>query len=955
MATIRAEFAVPHRVYFDAKHYVEEKRVHFFDFFRNSAFGFVQTSERGGYFAHLLVRESGSLEGHCRCNEAEEGEVCGHAFALYLKLLNWPFEKINHAMAFEKDLLIGFLRDQGKGLLGKRIDATTNPRLTVPLEVLDGRMSRYLGFDRNSDFAKQTMRDLECLEKAQRMTRASQEMDMMKRGLPSARLAFEESRLYSVAKLLYFLEQSAGLRVRVELLAGHQVRLLTSYEGHPVLSWDMPLAQWIKGVGANWDYWSPLAEFRVLRQALPLVYRITFVEGNALEVEPMVEVAAANYVRLSELEVPGNPHLLFHPLTGYFRIQTGLSPFEMEFSTAKIHNIEAADVKSFLRDHRETIQGLDRALIDEALFGEVVIEHFQQIELTLEDYLDNRFRFRMRAKLGHQSFEHEELSALFASKGRYRKMAGKLFDASGYDAVYLRPLYEQAADGDPSLSVAELIRVITFFRDRVQILTKPQTKAIFEALRAQTAPNPPSLEHTRLSLRPYQVSGFNWLYFLKHYGLGGLLCDQMGLGKTHQGMALLAAVLADHPEGRVLVVAPASVIYHWRDKLRTFCPGLRVAVHHGPDRNPVAALESSQILISTFATLRNDIEAFEAVSFELIIFDEIQYLKNKATKAYRSLAKLLGHCRIGLTGTPIENRIEELKALLDLVLPNFLGTDSSFKRYFSDPIALNNDHVKEQLRHMVHPFTLRRNKSEVLLDLPEKTEDIRTVEPSQYEQELYREVRYRGQAELEGVAGSGVLTMFTLIDKLKQLCDHPALYFGNEDYEAYPCVKWEMFTELLDEVMDSGEKLVIFTQYLGMVAMFKKYLTQRDLPYACITGATSNRDEEQRRFQEDPACRVFIGTVRAAGVGIDLTAASVLIHYDRWWNAAREEQATDRIHRIGQKRAVQIYKFRTVDTVEERIDKLIERKRALLDEVVGFDAENFSKVFTVDELMDILG
>ncbi len=955
MATIRAEFAVPHRVYFDAKHYVEEKRVHFFDFFRNCAFGFIQTSERGGYFAHLLVQENGRLDGHCRCNEADEDEVCGHAFALYLKLLNWPFEKVNHSQAFERDLLIGFLRDLGKGLLGKRIDATTNPRLTVPVEVLDGRMSRYLGFVLDGDFAKMTMRDLECLEKAQRMTRSSQELAMMKGGLPSARLAFEESRLYSVAKLLYFLEQSAALRVRVELLAGHQVRLLISYEGHVVLTWDMALAQWLKGVGTHWDYWSPLTEFRVLRQALPLTYRIAFLEGNALQVEPMVEVTAAHYVPLSELEVPGNPHLLFHQETGYFRIQTGLSPFEMEFSTAKIHIIEATGVKNFLRDHRETVQGLDRALIDEALFGEVVIEHFQQLELTLDDYLDHRFHFHMRAILGHQNFDHEELSNLFAGKGRYRKMAGKLFDVSGYDAVYLRPLYEQAADAAPSLSVAELIRVITFFRDRVKVLTTPRTEAIFAALRTQTAPDPPSLAHTRLSLRPYQQSGFAWLYFLKHYGLGGLLCDQMGLGKTHQGMALLAAVLADHPQGRVLIVAPASVIYHWRDKLHSFCPGLRVAVHHGIDRNPTEALASAQVLVSTFATLRNDIEAFEAVPFDLIIFDEIQYLKNKATKAYRSLAKLVGHCRIGLTGTPIENRIDELKALLDLVLPNFLGTDASFKRYFSDPVTQNNSAVKEQLRHMVHPFTLRRDKSEVLLDLPEKTEDVRTVEPSAYEQELYREVRDRGQTELEGMTAGGFLSIFTLIDKLKQLCDHPALYFGNDDYEAYPCAKWEMFTELLDEVMDSGEKLVVFTQYLGMVAMFKKYLNQRGLPYACITGATTNRDEEQRRFQEDPECRVFIGTVRAAGVGIDLTAASVLIHYDRWWNAAREEQATDRIHRIGQKSAVQIYKFKTVDTVEERIDQLIERKRALLNEVVGFDAENFSKVFTVDELMDILG
>nr|WP_243436029.1 DEAD/DEAH box helicase [Acanthopleuribacter pedis] len=467
----------------------------------------------------------------------------------------------------------------------------------------------------------------------------------------------------------------------------------------------------------------------------------------------------------------------------------------------------------------------------------------------------------------------------------------------------------------------------------------------------------PSLDATNLTLRPYQENGYRWLYFLYQNGLGGLLCDQMGLGKTHQGMALLAAVTQAKPESRHLVVAPASVLYHWKDKLNAFCPDLKPRIHHGGDRDVAKALKNAQVIITSYATLRNDAELFGSFAFQVILFDEAQYLKNSATKSFQAISKLRALCKIGLTGTPIENQLSELKALMDLVFPGFLGSSGHFKRHFMDPISnFDNPLAKARLRDIIHPFTLRRNKSEVLIDLPTKSEDRRGYALSEYEKDLYITIKKQGVTRIKTneARGKQLMHAFQVLDMLKRLCNHPALHFKNTDYAAYPSAKWSAFTELLQEAFDAGEKVVVFTQFLGMIDIFKRYLDDRNIRFACITGQVKDRGRQQAMFQEDPACRVFLGTIMAAGTGIDLTAASVLFHYDRWWNAAREEQATDRIHRIGQNKAVQIFKFQGIDTVEERIDGIIRRKAKLLEEVVTFDNEQVGKHLSLEELLEVL-
>ena len=317
--------------------------------------------------------------------------------------------------------------------------------------------------------------------------------------------------------------------------------------------------------------------------------------------------------------------------------------------------------------------------------------------------------------------------------------------------------------------------------------------------------------------------------------------------------------------------------------------------------------------------------------------------------------------RLGLTGTPIENSLLELKSLFDLVLPGYMGSDEEYAaRYLSFRENADSNPGLTHLRKSIAPFTLRRLKIDVLEELPEKIEDVRTCQLSDIQVSLYREALSTKGASLVAQLESNprqlpYIHIFALLNLLKRICDHPALALNKiEDYQSFESGKWELFQELLFETLDSGRKIVVFTQYLGMIAMMEHLLTNLGIPFVTLTGASENRGEIVRRFNEDSDCRVFLGSLKAGGTGIDLVGGSTVLHYDRWWNAAREDQATDRVHRIGQKQAVQVFKLVTEGTLEEKIAAIIERKRRLMNAVVQADNPNLSKIFTREELMDLL-
>ena len=486
-----------------------------------------------------------------------------------------------------------------------------------------------------------------------------------------------------------------------------------------------------------------------------------------------------------------------------------------------------------------------------------------------------------------------------------------------------------------------------------------QTKKLLDELNTFETDKFFDISLLKASLRPYQEIGIKWLWFLYVNNLSGLLCDDMGLGKTHQSMALIAACQKEN-SFKYLVVCPTSVIYHWEELLKKFLPTLKVYVHYGVTRK-LENFETKDLLLTSYGIIRSEREKLKKIKFEIAIFDEIQIAKNAKSLIHKALSEITSNMRIGLTGTPIENYLSELKALFDLVLPSYLPPAAVFKEFFINPIEKENDiSRKKLLKKLIKPFILRRKKKDVLFDLPEKIEELAFADLSPEQSKIYNDILSESKKSVlkdlkDKSKPVSYVHIFSIIARLKQVCDHPSLILKDVDrYEDHESGKFELFIELLNEAKESSQKVVVFSQYLGMIKIIKKYLKKKSIGYASITGATKKRFDEIKRFKQDPNCLVFVASLLAAGVGIDLSAGSVVIHYDRWWNPAKENQATDRVHRIGQNRGVQVFKLITKNTIEERIHKIIERKQTLIEETIGTDEADQIKSLTREDLIEVL-
>lgn len=516
--------------------------------------------------------------------------------------------------------------------------------------------------------------------------------------------------------------------------------------------------------------------------------------------------------------------------------------------------------------------------------------------------------------------------------------------------------------GSVQLSTLDWIRLSLFDEVVLPEVSDPEEKKVIDTLahlQGSHIAELPKLKGLESILRPYQEIGVRWLWFLYTYGLSGFLCDEMGLGKTHQAMALIAAVMNEKKKSqrsKFLVVCPTSVIYHWQGLLQKFLKKADVLVYHGPFRVEKELKVRHDIVVTTYGVLRSDKELFKKMHFEVAIFDEMQVAKNQKSQIHSTLKEISAEMKLALTGTPIENSLLELKALFDIVLPNFLPTQQEYKEEFVIPIEKYGDIDKQKaLSTLVKPFILRRKKQEVLSDLPEKIEEITYIDMSDEQRRLYESV-VNGSKEIINEEGNAFyMHVFALLNKLKQVCNHPALVHDDpQNFERYESGKWDCFVELLEETLASGQKLVVFSQYLTMLDIIENYLRKQNIGFAGIRGSTTNRQQEMQKFQEEKECQVFVGSLQAAGVGIDLTAASTVIHYDRWWNPAKENQATDRVHRIGQNRGVSVFKLVIKNSVEEHINDLIEKKTHLVKNIIGYDSENELKKLDRSELERLL-
>ena len=469
-------------------------------------------------------------------------------------------------------------------------------------------------------------------------------------------------------------------------------------------------------------------------------------------------------------------------------------------------------------------------------------------------------------------------------------------------------------------------------------------------------------------LRPYQVRGFSWLHFLRRWGLGACLADDMGLGKT---IETIAFILHDLEKGRddgpVLILCPTSVVGNWAREISRFAPSLRVMVHHGSDRasgKEFAALaRQAHVVISTYALARRDEETLREVKWGGVVLDEAQKIKNPAAKQTQAIRRLPAGYRIALTGTPVENRLSELWSIMQFLNPGYLGSQKSFRTNFARPIERYQDQAAAaHLRKLVQPFVLRRLKTDptIIQDLPDKLEHkvYCTLTPEQAT--LYQAVVEDAMLqvdEAEGIQRKGlVLSMLT---RLKQICNHPAQFLGDGSSLPDRSGKLARLGEMLEEVLSVDERALVFTQYAGMGTLLQQYL--QDLfggEVLFLYGGTpaKQRDRMIARFQEErslPGPAVFVLSLKAGGLGLNLTRANHVFHFDRWWNPAVENQATDRAFRIGQTKDVWVHKFVCGGTLEDRIDELIESKKALAESVIGA-GEGWLTELNTDQLREMV-
>jgi superfamily II DNA or RNA helicase len=455
-------------------------------------------------------------------------------------------------------------------------------------------------------------------------------------------------------------------------------------------------------------------------------------------------------------------------------------------------------------------------------------------------------------------------------------------------------------------------------------------------------------------LREYQLAGFAWLTRLAANNLGGILADEMGLGKTVQTLAFLRAHQGDGP---ALVVCPTSLVTNWENEARKFTPELKTLVLEGADRAArFKSIAGVDIVITSYALLRRDIDTLREINFSTAVLDEAQHIKNPETQNAQAAYALRATHRFVLTGTPMENSVRDLWSIMNFALPGYLGNRNDFRERYELPIARGSaPDVQRRLSRRLQPFLLRRRKRDVAKDLPEKIEQVVPCSLTNHQRAAYDALLREIQQGLGGPgknvnAGAQRMKMLTGLLRLRQVCcDLRLVGIDKEETSA----KLDLLDELLEEAIDGEHRVLVFSQFVSMLHLVRERLEKLEIPFCYLDGSTKQRQEIVDRFQSDAAIPVFLISLKAGGVGLNLSAADTVIHFDPWWNPAVEAQATDRAHRIGQTRVVTAYKLITRDTVEEKILRLQEKKRAAIDAAIDSE-EPLMTGLTTEELEELL-
>lgn len=590
--------------------------------------------------------------------------------------------------------------------------------------------------------------------------------------------------------------------------------------------------------------------------------------------------------------------------------------------------------------------------------------------------LDQLLNFQWEIALGGQKLTYKELQALARLKVPLVQIRGQWVQLSTEEIQQALAFWEAKAKGKVSGREAikmalgmlgqqapddlefEGVSADGWLGELISQLTGESAFDIFEAS--------PGFKGM---LRPYQARGFSWLAFLRQWGFGACLADDMGLGKTVQTLALLLRDWETMPEKDrrpTLLVCPMSVVGNWKKEAEKFAPGLPVAVHHGMDRVKSKSafqkqMKTQGLVLTSYSLLHRDEELLGGIDWAAVVLDEAQNIKNPTTRQSQAARKLRAGAKIALTGTPVENHVGDLWSIMDFLNPGLLGNQAEFKRAFHVPIQVNKDEqAAKKLQALTSPFLLRRLKTDksIISDLPLKNEMKVFCNLTKEQTTLYEAVVEETKDKLdnaEGIQYKGVV--LSLLARLKQVCNHPAQFLGDNSAIPGRSGKLARLTEMLEEVLASGERALVFTQFAEMGEILRKHLQEtfgREVLFLHGGTPKARRDEMVARFQaaEADGPRIFLLTVKAGGVGLTLTAANHVFHYDRWWNPAVENQATDRAFRIGQTKPVQVHKFLCVGTLEEKIDEMLESKAKVAGQVVG-SGEDWLTKLSADEIKDV--
>ena len=561
--------------------------------------------------------------------------------------------------------------------------------------------------------------------------------------------------------------------------------------------------------------------------------------------------------------------------------------------------------------------------------------------------------------------ERDELIRCLREGKKYVRLSDNTYaeiDPDKVQAMIDREVELLAAAGkNGKLPLSQAGRIQELLEHAADVNVAPAAKALFEKLanidEIKAAKKPRNLKAV---LRPYQEQGLSWLRFIHDIGSGGVLADDMGLGKTVQTIALLLLLKQEKKEHalRALIVAPTSVVPNWMREIERFGPALTTALWHGAGRkDQMDELESANVIITSYALLRRDIDLLKKLDLDYAILDEAQNIKNPLSATAAAARDLGARRRLALTGTPIENRLSEIWSIFDFVSPGLLGPLNKFEERYGRPIDQGDSKAAARLRASIHPFILRRTKNEVAKDLPPKIEIDKVVDLAPDQRAIYlqvlREVRAQvlGEVERQGVAKSQ-LHILAGLTKLRQAACDPRLLGLPREFSHDDSGKLAALRELVEEVDSGGHKVLVFSQFVSMLKLVRDALDEDKIRYEYLDGSTVDRAERVDNFQNDPTIPVFLISLKAGGSGLNLTAADTVIHFDPWWNPAVEDQASDRAHRIGQKKVVTIYRLVAAGTIEEKILQLKQKKKDLVAAVLTEDSGGAKKL-TKEDIDDL--